>query len=65
MIDVTVETTTYEVVLSSDAPPEVVISTVAVPLKGDRGDKGEKGEPGDAASDNLPDLTLIFENQLI
>ena len=36
--------------------------------KGERGDKGDRGEIGPVGSfddGNLPDFTLIFENQLV
>lgn len=50
------------VVVQEPATAEVII--VQTGAIGERGPAGERGPPGDAG-DDVPDLTLIFDNQLV
>lgn len=55
-----------DVTLVVAAPVPVTVLAAGVGLQGPRGATGSAGAPGPAyTGDNLPDMTLIFENALI
>lgn len=47
------------------APPPDPSPVLVLPSAGPAGGKGDKGDPGDSGLDDVPDLTLLFENGLI